>query len=198
MEQGRFKKQLTLVDLTFLGLGSIVGSGWLFAAAHVAAQAGPAAWVSWLIGVVAVILLGLVYAELGGALPRAGGTVRYPTYSHGPLIGYLMGFASLIAFSSVAGIEVEATRQYASSWLPFLNRPNSDMPSITGWLVQVALLAIFFAINYRGVKLFGKTNTWLTAFKFVVPVLTVLALLMQCKHANFVVHGFAPYGFSGI
>lgn len=29
--QGSFKKRLTLVDLTFLGLGSIISSGWLFA-----------------------------------------------------------------------------------------------------------------------------------------------------------------------
>ena len=33
--QGKFKKQLTLTDLTFIGLGAIFGSGWLFAASHV-------------------------------------------------------------------------------------------------------------------------------------------------------------------
>ena len=40
--QGKFKKQLTLTDLTFIGLGAIFGSGWLFAASHVSAIAGPA------------------------------------------------------------------------------------------------------------------------------------------------------------
>ncbi|CAM3713366.1 APC family permease [Alicyclobacillus pomorum] len=197
--QGKFRKQLTLVDLTFLGLGSIIGSGWLFASAKVANTAGPAAWISWLIGAVAVILLGLVYAELGGSIPRAGGTVRYPVYSHGPLIGYLMGFASLIAFSSVAGIEVEAARQYLGGWVPGLTAdPTTGHPTVLGWFVQLAFLVIFFLLNYWSVKVFGKANTIITAFKFIVPIITVIVLLTSFHGANFSVKGFAPFGFSGI
>jgi amino acid transporter len=198
-QQGKFKKQLTLMDLTFVGLGSIIGSGWLYAAARVANQAGPAAWISWLIGAVAVILLGLVYAELGGSIPRAGGTVRYPVYSHGPLIGYLMGFASLIAFSSVAGIEVEAARQYISAWVPGLTADQATgHPTVLGWILQLIFLIIFFLLNYWSVKIFGKTNTVITAFKFIVPLLAVVVLLTQFKGANFSVQGFAPFGFNGI
>ncbi|EYU50048.1 amino acid permease-associated region domain protein [Acinetobacter baumannii 1457504] len=46
----QFKKQLSLMDLTFIGLGAIFGSGWLFSASHVASQAGPAGILSWIIG----------------------------------------------------------------------------------------------------------------------------------------------------
>lgn len=86
--QGKFQRNLSLTDLTFIGLGAIFGSGWLFAASYVAAIAGPAGILSWLIGGGAVLLLGLVYCELGAALPRAGGVVRYPVFSHGALLGY--------------------------------------------------------------------------------------------------------------
>jgi amino acid transporter len=65
VESGKFKKQLTLTDLTFIGLGAIFGSGWLFAASHVASIAGPAGIASWVIGGIAVLLLGIVYCELG-------------------------------------------------------------------------------------------------------------------------------------
>ena len=78
--QAGFKKQLGLIDLTFIGLGAVFGSGWLFSASYVAAIAGPAGIVSWLIGGAAVLLLGLVYCELGAALPHSGGVVRYPVY----------------------------------------------------------------------------------------------------------------------
>ena len=54
-ESGKFKKQLTLTDLTFIGLGAIFGSGWLFAASHVASIAGPAGIASWVIGGFAVL-----------------------------------------------------------------------------------------------------------------------------------------------
>jgi amino acid transporter len=66
---GKFKKQLSLLDLTFIGLGAIFGSGWLFAASHVSAIAGPAGILSWFLGGFAVLLLGIVYCELGAALP---------------------------------------------------------------------------------------------------------------------------------
>lgn len=58
--QGSFKKRLTLVDLTFLGLGSIIGSGWLFASMSGAQMAGGIAWLAWVGGAVAILLIGLV------------------------------------------------------------------------------------------------------------------------------------------
>ncbi|WP_369929624.1 APC family permease [Xanthomonas sp. NCPPB 2632] len=196
--QGHFHKRLTLVDLTFIGLGAIFGSGWLFAAGHVAALAGPAGIVSWLIGGAAVLLLGLVYCELGAALPRAGGAVRYPEYSHGALLGALMGFITLIAFSSLIAIETVACRQYAAAWLPALNVPGSTHASVLGWFVQLALLLLFFALNYYSVKTFAKANNIISVFKFVVPVLVIVMLLTHFHPANLSIHGLAPNGLSGV
>ncbi|MFC7395516.1 APC family permease [Scopulibacillus cellulosilyticus] len=196
--QGKFKRQLSLLDLTFIGFGAIFGSGWLFAASHVGSLAGPAGILSWVIGGFAILLLGLVYCELGAAIPRAGGVVRYPVYSHGPLIGYLIGFITLIAYSSLIAIEVEAARQYAAAWLPGLTQKGSSLPTVTGWFVQFGILCIFFLLNYFSVKTFAKSNTIVTIFKFFVPALTIIVLLTQLKTANFSIHGFAPSGSFGI
>jgi len=195
---GKFKKQLSLTDLTFIGLGAIFGSGWLFAASHVAAIAGPAGIFSWLLGGFAVLLLGIVYCELGAALPRAGGVVRYPVYSHGPLLGYLMGFITLIAFSSLVAIEVVASRQYAAAWFPGLTKAGSSEPTLAGWLVQFGLLCLFFQLNYRSVKTFAKANNLVSVFKFIVPLLVIGVLFTFFKPENFQVQGFAPFGLSGI
>jgi amino acid transporter len=196
--QGKFKKQLSLSDLTFIGFGAIFGSGWLFSASHVSALAGPSGILSWIIGGFAILLLGLVYCELGAAIPRAGGVVRYPVYSHGPLLGYLIGFITLIAYSSLIAIEVEAARQYAAAWWPSLTQAGSSLPTMTGWLVQFGLLCVFFLLNYWSVKTFAKTNTIVTIFKFFVPALTIIVLLTQMKSGNFSIQGFAPSGFFGI
>jgi len=195
---GRFKRQLSLTDLTFIGLGAIFGSGWLFSASYVADMAGPAGIVSWLIGGAAVLLLGLVYCELGAALPRSGGVVRYPVYSHGALLGYLMGLITLIAFSSLIAIEVVACRQYASAWFPQLTHADSQAPTLLGWLVQLAILCVFFLLNYYSVKTFARANNLVSVFKFVVPLTVVVALLYFFRPGNFSAHGFAPFGFSGI
>ncbi|RYL94381.1 APC family permease [Sporolactobacillus sp. THM7-4] len=197
-EQGKFKRQITLSDLTFIGLGSMVGSGWLFASSHVASIAGPAGVISWIIGGIAILLLGLVFSELGAAIPRAGAIIRFPVFSHGPIIGYLMGFINLIAFSSLTSIEVEAGRQYAASWIPGLTQKGSTLPTLSGWMFQFILLLIFFGLNYWSVKVFAKANTVITLFKWIVPTITIIVLLTQFKPGNLSLNGFAPFGFSGI
>ncbi len=196
--QGKFKKSLSLTDLTFIGLGSIFGSGWLFAASHVAAMAGPAGILSWIFGGVAVFLLGLVYCELGAALPRAGGVVRYPEFSHGPLLGSLTGFITLIAFSSLIAIEAVASRQYAAAWFPSLNAVGSSDPSMLGWMVQFALLVLYFLLNYFSVKSFAVANNIVSIFKFMVPLLVIVLLLTHFKPGNMSAHGFAPNGSAGV
>jgi amino acid transporter len=196
--QGGFKKQLGLIDLTFIGLGAVFGSGWLFSASYVADIAGPAGIVSWLIGGAAVLLLGLVYCELGAALPHSGGVVRYPVYSHGALLGYLMGLITLIAFSSLIAIEVTACRQYASAWFPQLTQVGSQSPTLLGWFVQLALLVIFFLLNYYSVRTFARANNLVSIFKFVVPLTVIVVLLWFFHSGNFTAYGFAPFGFAGI
>ena len=196
--KGKFKKQLSLMDLTFIGLGAIFGSGWLFAASHVSAIAGPAGIFSWLLGGFSVLLLGIVYCELGAALPRAGGVIRYPVYSHGPLLGYLMGFITLIAFSSLVAIEVVAARQYAAAWFPELTKAGSSDPSILGWLLQFGLLCLFFMLNYRSVKTFAMANNLVSVFKFIVPLLVIGVLFTFFKPENLYAQGFAPFGLSGV
>ncbi len=196
MAQGSFRKSLSLLDLTLLGVGSMIGSGWLYAARDSAAIAGPHAWMSWLLGSVVIILIGLVYAELSAALPRAGGFVRYPDYSHGSLVGFMIGFAALLAYTSVTAVEVEAVRQYAHYWWPELGHADGS-PTLLGFAVQIALLVLFFLINYWSVNVFGKFNSLLTLFKFVVPLLVVVCLLTFFDTRNLSVAA-SPGGAHGV
>src|ERR1700754_2349893 len=81
--EGKMRRDVGLVSLTFASLGSIIGSGWLFGALFAAQAAGPAALLSWGLGGLAVILLALIHAELGSMYPVAGGSARFPHFSHG-------------------------------------------------------------------------------------------------------------------
>lgn len=197
-ESGHFKQRLGLFDLTMIGFGSIFGSGWLFAAAHVADMAGPASIVSWLIGGVAVLLIGLVYCELGAALPLAGSVVRYPEQAHGSTAAFLTGAMTTIAFSSLISIEIVAARQYADAWIGGLSRNASGDPTLAGWLVQFAIMVVLYAINRRGISSFALINNIVTVFKFLVPTLVIVLLLAYMHPGNFSLHGFAPHGFQGV
>lgn len=196
-EQGKLKKKLGGLDLFFLGVGAIIGSGWLYAAQNGANLAGSYTWISWIIGAGIIILIGLVYAELAAAMPRAGGFVRYPDFTHGSAVGFLIGFLSMLAYSSVVAIEVEAVRGYAQYWWPALGQ-DDGAPTALGFGFQVFLLIVFFLLNYWSVNIFGKSNTVITIFKFVVPALIIIFLLMHLDFSNFTVGGADPGGIKGI
>ncbi|CAA7602143.1 Amino acid/polyamine transporter I [Acididesulfobacillus acetoxydans] len=197
MRQG-LKRELGLLDLTMMGLGAIIGSGWLLGSQKAGNIAGPAAIFSWVIGGVMVLFIALVYAELGSMLPESGGLVRYSQYSHGSFVSYIMAFALILADSMVIAIEAEAAVQYASYYAPWLFNSTTNAMTGIGWIVGALLCVIFFFLNYLSVKAFARSNTLITALKFLTPVLTLIVLFTQFQPGNLSSHGFAPFGLPGV
>jgi amino acid transporter len=197
------RREIGAFSLTMIGLGSIIGSGWLFGAWKAAKVAGPAALISWLIGMVVIMFIGLTYAELGALFPETGGTVRYAQYSHGSFVGFLSGWANWIAMVSVIPIEAEASVQYMSSWKWHWCQNLFDGKSLSGLglLLAAGLVIVYFLLNYWTVRLFARANTFITLFKFGVPLLTVGGLVFAGFHPGNFAHvsgGFMPYGWSSV
>src|ERR1700733_15466591 len=85
--QVELKRSVGFWGLTFVSLGSIIGSGWLLGALGAAQVAGPASLISWILAGIMLALLALIHAELGAAYPVAGGTARFPSFVFGNLAG---------------------------------------------------------------------------------------------------------------
>ncbi|TAN04528.1 MAG: APC family permease [Rhodanobacteraceae bacterium] len=191
--------------LMFTGLGSIIGSGWLFGAWRAAQLAGPGAIWAWIIGAVVILFIAVTYAELGAMFPESGGMVRYGQYSHGTLVGFIAAWANWIAIASVIPVEAEASVQYMASWpwqwaqnLYHVAPGGMGELSPTGLGISAILVIGYFLLNYWSVNLFAKTNTWITIYKLVVPTLTAVALMATSFHpGNFHIgaHG-GPHAYN--
>jgi amino acid transporter len=194
------RREIGLIGLMWASVGSIIGSGWLFGAQKAVVAAGPAAIISWCIGAVAIILLALVHAELGGMFPVAGGTARYPHYTYGGLAGMSFGWFSWLQAATVAPIEVEAMIGYAKhwSWADGFQHTDGTLTA-SGFVVAVILMAVFVAVNFLGVRLLAHTNSAATWWKIAIPLLTIFVLAITHFHGtNFTSQGFAPFGAKGI
>lgn len=198
------KRNIGPWSLMFTGLGSIIGSGWLFGAWHASAIAGPAAILAWVIGAIVVLAIALTYAEMGAMFPESGGMVRYARYSHGSLVGFMAAWANWISIVAVIPIEAIASIQYMASWdYPWARAlvVDGELTSSGLW-ASACLVLVYFALNYWGVKLFVKTNTAITVFKLIVPALTGFALIYAGFNPENFGDGsaasFAPYGWSAV
>src|ERR687885_2404302 len=172
------RREIGLIGLLWASGGSIIGSGWLFGAQGALATAGPAAIISWVIGALAILLLALVHAELGGMYPVAGGTARFPHYAFGGAVGASFGWFSFLQAATVAPIEVLAVIQYsqhysfAKSWMKVSGGQN--VLTGTGLAVAIGLMALFTAVNFLTVRRLADTNSALTWWKVAIPILTIV------------------------
>jgi amino acid transporter len=194
------RREIGLIGLMWASVGSIIGSGWLYGAKNAVTVAGPAAVISWGIGAIAIVLLALVHAELGGMFPVAGGTARYPHYAFGGLAGMSFGWFSWLQAATVAPIEVEAMIGYAGHWSFAAGFQNANGTLTTsGFLVACVLMAVFVAVNFLGVKVLAHTNSAATWWKIFIPLATIFIVALTHFHSgNFTSHGFMPFGGKGV
>ncbi len=108
----RLRRDVGLLPLFMVSAGSVIGSGWLLGTLNASKAAGPAAIISWIIGVVLLIGIALIYAELGSTYPISGSTARFTWIHSGTLGGFFAGTYSYLQAMAVAPIEVEATLGY--------------------------------------------------------------------------------------
>ena len=189
--EGAIRREVGAIALMFTGLGSIIGSGWLFGAWRAAQLAGPGAIYAWIIGAVVISFVAITYAELGAMFPESGGAVRYGHYSHGSLVGFVAGWSAWIAIVSVIPVEAEASVQYMSSW-PwawaqhlYVHAANGQGElTVPGLCICAALVVMYFLVNFWSVKVFAGTNSAITFFKLIVPAATAIALMCTGFHAE--------------
>lgn len=200
----RLKRHIGMVGLLFASVGSIIGSGWLFGALAAAEQAGPASIVSWAVGAVMILFIGLVYAELGTMFPLSGGVVRFPHFAFGSFASFTSGWITWLAAVSTAAIEVEAALQYAANYVPWLQHLQDGVAVLTtpGFFVAVGLLALFTLINFFGIRWFARINTALVWWKLGIITLVVVVFLLVDFHGDHFADpahgGFAPLGWHGV
>jgi amino acid transporter len=203
-ESSDLSRSIGFWGLTFVSLGSIIGSGWLLGALNAAVVAGPASLISWVLSAIILTVLALIHAELGTSYPVAGGTARFPYFAFGALAGFTAGWAAWLQAVAVAPIEVEASLSYLNSihWV----RDNLNMLTSNGSLnglglaIATVFMLMFTTLNLLGAKLLSESNSLMVLWKALVPVLAIVVIMSLSFHpSNFHAGGgFAPHGVHGI
>ncbi|KAF9994942.1 Cationic amino acid transporter-1, partial [Modicella reniformis] len=216
----KFNRSLGPVELTFVGLGAVVGSGVFVTLGNAAAtQTGPSVSVAFLVGGFVSGIAALSYAEMASMIPIAGSAYTYAYATVGELpawiigwnliLEYMIGAATVsVGFSSyfVAFINDAFNHSLAGKWT---NAPivwdydsfqtSGDYFNLPAFVVSIL---VTFTI-YTGIHMTAKINNVLVVFKILVLVIMIFALIPSIKTKNY--HPYVPpntgtfgeYGFSG-
>src|SRR5881397_958822 len=168
------KRQLGLLDATMINVGTIIASAIFIVPSAIALQlhASLPTILVWIAGGLVSLLGALSVAELGAAMPKAGGQYVYLTEAYGPVWGYLYGWASGVVINpaSIAAVAV-GFATYLTFFVP-----------LGPWevkLVAVASIVALTALNCIGVKPGAITQNVLTLLKIgLVAVLIVVGFAL--------------------
>src|SRR5579864_3691749 len=126
-------RDIGLVEATALNMIDMIGVGpFVTIPLIVVTMGGPQAMLGWILGAFFAICDGLVWAELGAAMPRAGGSYQYLKESYGArTLGRLMSFLFVWQLSFSAPLSIASgclgVAQYATYlWPNALNHAYFD------------------------------------------------------------------------
>jgi amino acid transporter len=199
VSSGAFRKELGWFSLLSMSLGTVIGSGWLLLPTVVAALAGPASVLSWALGGIAILVIAVIYAELGAAWPAAGAVALYPRLSHGDFAGHLAGWAAFVSYAIIPPAEAVAVTRYAGTLFPSFVTPTQNLSAL-GLSIAVAILAVIGFLNFIGVRYLALFQNWVTSLKYIpIALFIVAAMFFAFRPENFTgFGGFAPSGASGV
>lgn len=170
-------RAISRANLLLLSAGGMIGSSWLFSPFISAKMAGPFALYAWIIATVFMLFIALPLCELGTIFPMAGGIVNYPSITHGSGMGFIFGWVTWLAYVVCAPIEVQAVMQYASYYFPHLVDTSKVGFHLSYWgfLCSFIVLFLVMILNSYGVRLFTRCNRIISIFKFIVPIVAIIA-----------------------
>ncbi|MDP6090033.1 MAG: amino acid permease [Candidatus Marinimicrobia bacterium] len=169
-EPPKLARVLTLLDATMINAGGIIGSGIFMVPATIALLTGSTSLILavWVFGGLISLFGALSVAELGAAMPRAGGQFVYLNEAYGPAWGYLYGWScvAVINTASIAAVGV-AFSEYLGFFFPL-----STMGIKSVAILSVILLTI---INILDVKSGAKAQNIFTLLK-IGAILGIISL----------------------
>src|SRR5260370_5654924 len=156
----------------------------------IAAMGGPQAMLGWILGALLVVCDGLVWAELGAALPGSGGSYRYLAEIYGARkFGRLMSFLFIWQLTFSAPLSIASgsigLAQYATYIFPGLGHETKVTLPILGSveinaiplaLVAIAAVGLAVFLLYRRITLLEP----LSKFLWVGGMLTILWVITAC------------------
>src|SRR5881409_2726907 len=176
----RLHRRFNMLSATALNMTNMMGAGpFITIPLLMTALGGPQAMLGWIVALVIVICDGMVWSELGAAMPGSGGSFHYLREAFGPArLGRLMGFLFVWQFILSGPLEIASGyigfAQYASFLWAGLTRP---------WVIALVTVVglINIALLYRRIQSIAK----ITISLWIGTLITVLAVIFTgATHFN--------------
>lgn len=194
--EGKLDRTLGLRGAVTLNLLDMIGVGpFVTLPLLVAAMGGPQAMLGWVLGAILAVCDGLVWAELGAAMPDAGGTYAYLRGIFPGRVGRWLAFLFVFQLCISAPLSIASgcigLGQYAGALIPALQRNSLPAHALVlgpyrfgfgiGWptLLAVGAIALALLLLYRRLTHVERLGRVLLVIVLLTIAWTVLTALWR-------------------
>lgn len=197
------QKKLNLLDSTMIVMGSMIGSGIFIVSAGMSRDLGSPEnlLLAWILTGVLTIFAALSYAELGAAMPKAGGQYVYLKEAYGKMFGFLYGWTlfSVIQTGTIAAVAVAFAR-FTGVLFPVISEKNILLQIGNFQISSVQVLGILVIVlltmsNFREVKKAAFIQNVFTISKIAALLFVIIAGIFWISSSNEPVWTFKFSGF---
>ncbi|GGX70279.1 APC family permease [Streptomyces anandii] len=169
---GGFVRRVGLFQATAINMSQMCGIGpFVTIPLMVAAFGGPQAVIGFVAGAVLALADGLVWAELGAAMPGSGGSYVYLRqafqYRTGRLMPFLFVWTAMLFIPLIMSTGVVGFVQYLGYLAPHLGQTSGD-------LIGLGVIALVVLLLWRGIENIAR----ITAVMWAVMVTSVLLVIV--------------------
>ena len=203
-ESSGMLRTLSTLDLTFLGIGGIIGSGvFVLTGIGAARYAGPGIVLSFVAAGLLCMLVGLAYAELASLIPAAGSAYAYTFASLGEGMAFLCGWSLIIGYIVTASAVAVGFSAYFSGMMASLGMeiPKALLTTAPeGGIIN--LPAVIITLLIGGILAHGtKESSRLNAILISLTLCAIVGyIVVTTPHMDVAknMDPFLPFGAAGI
>ena len=166
-------RRFGLLEATALNMTNMIGIGpFITIPLLLSTLGGPQAMLGWLVALVITISDGMIWSELGAAMPGSGGSYVYLREGYGrETFGRMMGFLFIWQFILSGPLEIASGYIGFTQYLGYIWKNISPLQS----LVVIVLLGLLnITLLYRRINFIGK----LTVSLWVGTILTTFVVIV--------------------
>ncbi|POH14646.1 amino acid permease [Fructilactobacillus sanfranciscensis] len=193
-------------DLTFLGIGAIIGTGIFVLTGKGALVAGPVLALSFLLAAICCGFAGLCYAKFASMAPISGLAYTYSYIAFGEITAFIIGWDLILEYALGAatvsigwsGYLVNLLDNFGLHIPTALTAAAGTTPGVHTIFNLPAFLIIILItwILSMGINQTKRVNDIMVLIKLVVVILFIVCTVWFIKTAN--LHPFVPYGLYSI
>lgn len=196
MSGNTLKRTFGMREAVTITVGTVVGVGLFTTGANVVGDMGPAVILATFVAMMISIYPALLYAEMGAALPYAGGTYKYASLGIGKPFGMLAGWNFIISLVAVTSGEALAFSFYFKTLFSAL---GVELP-ISDRTLATIVVVIFIITNVLGVEMTGKLQNGFMFFFWGVAIIWFITMIPNVQLPYFLempefIQGETPLGF---